>query len=317
MPWPHARLTLPTWERSRPFVAASVSRDPLVVGEVERADLDAHRDGRPVDDRAHELVPVARQRRELGDLVEERELVDGEARRPGVPGARSASRGRCVSLPSPDHARCQTAAGSGSVTVVGRSAEQRIGPRPGRAVVLADRAVAGGLHAQRQPEDLDEPDGGGVVERVALVVGREALVVQRQRRAAPDDHGLAVIEPDPDLARHDALRRGDVAAQVARQGAEPQAVVDQPGQLVGHEPVEAERVARQRQALEGAMGGVQDRGRRRLVDLAALDADEAVLDVVDAPDAVRAAERVEPVRPARPRPAAHRRARPGCRPRTR
>ena len=48
------------------------------------------------------------------------------------------------------------------------------------------------------------------------------------------------------------------------------------------------------------MGGVQDRRRRRLVDLAALDADEAVLDVVDAPDAVRAAELVEPTRPARP-----------------
>ena len=74
---------------------------------------------------------------------------------------------------------------------------------------------------------------------------------------------------------------------------------------------------RQRQALERAVGGVQDRRRRRLVDLAALDADEAVLDVVDPADAVRAAERVQPLdqldRPA----AARRRARPGCRPRTR
>ncbi len=49
---------------------------PLVVGEVERADLDAHRRGRAVDDRAHQLVPVAGQRRELGDLVEERELAE-------------------------------------------------------------------------------------------------------------------------------------------------------------------------------------------------------------------------------------------------
>ena len=47
-----------------------------MVGQVERADLDAHRHGRPVDDRAHQLVPVARQRRQLGDLVEERELVE-------------------------------------------------------------------------------------------------------------------------------------------------------------------------------------------------------------------------------------------------
>ena len=47
-----------------------------MVGEVERADLDAHRGRRPVDDRAHQLVPVARQRRQLGDVVEEREFVE-------------------------------------------------------------------------------------------------------------------------------------------------------------------------------------------------------------------------------------------------
>ena len=52
----------------------------------------------------------------------------------------------------------QTPAGSGSATVVGSEAEQRIGPGPGRAVVLADGPVAGRLDPQRQPEDLDEPD---------------------------------------------------------------------------------------------------------------------------------------------------------------
>ena len=49
---------------------------PLVVGEIERADLDTHRGGRPVDDRMHELVPVARERGQLGDLVEERQLAE-------------------------------------------------------------------------------------------------------------------------------------------------------------------------------------------------------------------------------------------------
>ena len=38
---------------------------------------------------------------------------------------------------------------------------------------------------------------------------------------------------------------------------------------------------------------VQDDGRRRLVDLARLDADEAVLDVVDPADAVRAGDPVQ------------------------
>ena len=78
--------------------------------------------------------------------------------------------------------------------------EERIGPGPGRAVVLADGAVAGGLDPQRQPEDLDEPDRRRVVERVALVVRRQALVVQRQRGAPTDDDGLAVVEADPDVA---------------------------------------------------------------------------------------------------------------------
>ena len=43
------------------------------------------------------------------------------------------------------------------------------------------------------------------------------------------------------------------------------------------------------------MRGVQDRRGRRLVDLAALDADQPILDVVDPPDAVRAAERMDPL----------------------
>ena len=83
--------------------------------------------------------------------------------------------------------------------------EQRIGPRPGRAVVAADRTVAGRLDPQRQPEDLDEPDRRGVVERVALVVRRQALVVERQRRAPPDDDRRAVVEPDPGVAADDPL----------------------------------------------------------------------------------------------------------------
>ena len=43
------------------------------------------------------------------------------------------------------------------------------------------------------------------------------------------------------------------------------------------------------------MGGVQDDGGRRLVDLAALDAHQPVLDVVDPADPVGRAEGVEPL----------------------
>ena len=63
--------------------------------------------------------------------------------------------------------------------------EQRLRPGPRGTVAHADGAVPRGLHAQRQAEDLDEADRGRVVERVALVVGREVLVVQRQRERRP------------------------------------------------------------------------------------------------------------------------------------
>jgi hypothetical protein len=72
-----------------------------------------------------------------------------------------------------------------------------------------------------------------------------------------------VVEAHPDVARDDPLGRGGVAAQVAMEGAEPEAVVRQLGDLVGDDPVEAQRVLGQRQALERAVGPVEDRRRGR------------------------------------------------------
>src|SRR6202008_4499990 len=61
------------------------------------------------------------------------------------------------------------------------------------------------------------------------------------------------------------------------------------------EPAEAELVLRKGEPLEGAVGRMEhDRGRG-LVDLPALDANEAVLDVVDPTDAVTPGQRVEPL----------------------
>ena len=159
----------------------------------------------------------------------------------------------------------------------------------------ADRAVASRLDPQREAEDLDEAHGARVVEGVALVVGRQVLVVQRERRAPPVDRGGTVIEADPDVAGDRPIGARDVAAQVAVEGAEPQAVVGELGDLVGDDAVEAERVLGEDEALQRAVRGVEDRRRGRLVDLAALDADQAVLDVVDPAHAVRAAELVEPL----------------------
>jgi hypothetical protein len=60
--------------------------------------------------------------------------------------------------------------------------------------------MPGGLDPQRQAEDLDESDRRGMVERIAFVGRREALVVQRHRGASAGDDGTAVVEPDADVA---------------------------------------------------------------------------------------------------------------------
>src|SRR5688500_19719491 len=104
-----------------------------------------------------------------------------------------------------------------------------------------------------------------------------------------------MVQSDPDLARHDPLRRRDVAAQVAVKGAEPQAVIRELRELVRYDPVEPQRVLRQGQALERPMRRVENRRGRRLVDLAALDADETVLDVVDPTDPMRTTKLVQPL----------------------
>ena len=73
-------------------------------------------------------------------------------------------------------------------------------------MVFADGAVARGLHAEGQPEDLDEPDRRSVIEGIALVVGCQVPVVQGERRTATGNNGSTVIKAHPDLAGYDTLR---------------------------------------------------------------------------------------------------------------
>ena len=76
---------------------------------------------------------------------------------------------------------------------------------------------------------------------------------------------------------------------------EPEAVVDHLRVFPRDARLEAQRVLREHHLFEGLVRRVQDHRRRRLVDLARLDTDEAVLDLVDAADAVLAADLVEPL----------------------
>ena len=74
---------------------------------------------------------------------------------------------------------------------------------------------------------------------------------------------------------------------------EPEAVVDELRPLRLELPLRDRLGLRQDQILERLVRGDQRDRRRHLVDLAALDADGAVLDHVDPPDPVRAGELVQ------------------------
>jgi hypothetical protein len=50
--------------------------------------------------------------------------------------------------------------------------------------------------------DLDEPFGRSVIERVAGIVGREAVIVKRVVRLPADDAAITLVELQPNRARH-------------------------------------------------------------------------------------------------------------------
>ena len=81
-----------------------------------------------------------------------------------------------------------------------------------------------------------------------------------------------------------------VGVEVAAQRLPPQARVDEVGPLAVELGLELVLVDRADEPLELLVGGQQDRRGRRLVDVAHLQPDDAVLDVVDDPDAVAGAD---------------------------
>ena len=126
------------------------------VGQVERADLDAHGRRRPVDDRAHQLVPVACLRGEPRDLVEERQLVEtapgggtwprrlrdgfGRGHRP-IMAHRARVRGAACARPSRGAGRRRPRRSAHARETAGRRWESSSGPTgsapPRRATVVA------------------------------------------------------------------------------------------------------------------------------------------------------------------------------------
>src|SRR6478752_4402107 len=157
---------------------------------------------------------------------------------------------------------------------------------------LAGEVPAGG-DLRRQAMHMHEALGRRLVERVALVVGREIEVVQRLGAAPAVDRNVPAVQHHPDLARHVLLRLGDERLQRRLQRRVPQAVVYQLTPLLIGVPLEPAEFAFQRDVLEFGMRGDEHHRARRLIDFAALDADQPVLDHVQPTDSLRTRALVE------------------------
>ena len=73
----------------------------------------------------------------------------------------------------------------------------------------------------------------------------------------------------------------------------PQPVVDQIGILLRHQRLKSSRILRERNVLQHLMRLMEDRSRRRLVDLPGLYSDQTILQMIHPPDAVPTGDLVE------------------------
>ena len=142
------------------------------------------------------------------------------------------------------------------------------------------------MGAYRQAVDADETGGGGVVELIPPVVGRQLVLIQGLRRPAAHYRADAPVQPYPRLAADITLGTADVGIHILAVAGEPQAVINHIGVFLGQAGLEAGLVFAQGQGFQGFVGGVQRHRRRRFINLPGLDAHQAVLYVIHPPDAV-------------------------------
>src|SRR5215218_1826795 len=113
--------------------------------------------------------------------------------------------------------------------------------------------------------------------------------------AFPADYRrIPLVKLHRDSAGHMLLALVDRRLEYLPLGCEPEAVVDE-ARVARHQLVlEVHRAAVERDALDPAMPGEQDRAARRFVNAAGLHPDETVLDQIEPADAIVMAELVEP-----------------------
>src|SRR5258708_26726721 len=142
------------------------------------------------------------------------------------------------------------------------------------------------LRGERQAPELDEAQGGVVVELVAAVIGCQGVVVERVLGPASDDRAVPGGELEPDRAADKTLGALHIRREFLVQRAVPLPVVDQPRILARDRFFETRLVATERETLQSLVRGVQNDRSRSFVDFARLDTYQAILNVIDAPDPI-------------------------------
>src|SRR6478735_474289 len=141
---------------------------------------------------------------------------------------------------------------------------------------------------RRHAPDLDEALRERLVVLVALVVGGEVVVVERGLAATAVHDGATAVHRHPDVTGDVLLGLEQERVEGVLQRREPEPVVDQLAPALLDLALEPREVALDGDVLELLVRRDERDGAGSLVDLAALDADEPVLDHVEATDALRA-----------------------------
>src|SRR5260221_1965922 len=156
--------------------------------------------------------------------------------------------------------------------------------------------LAATLFQQTQAQGIQLNEAG----RIALVIGAgiffESDMLQRieaLRRLAADHGDIALVELQADIAFDMLLRFIDQGLQHLTFGREPEAVIDELG-ITWHQLVlEMAGAAIEGQALDAAMGGMQDGAAGCFIDAARFHADKTVLHQIQPANAIGLAELVQ------------------------
>ena len=174
----------------------------------------------------------------------------------------------------------------GRADTKGRKEALRLGSSGAGALDLSPRL-------ERQRVDFDKAGAGLLVKRGVAVVGSQTVVVEAEGALAADDMAVALKELQADGAGHELLGIGHKGVERVLERAVPLAVVHGGGPILLELDLGLEQVTLDADVLERLVGGDERQGAGNLVALAALEANQTILDQVQTTKAVVAGDLVE------------------------